>query len=85
MNNASDFGYPNGGERPISVRPNDTFRQHLALGIAEYRVVRRHRQAGYWEVVFSAWVTPVEAYRQGFVGTLDVMANRDILDAMRAA
>lgn len=50
MNNASDHGYC--VDWSIKVAPGLVFRHMSAEGIHKARVVRRHRDHGYWECVW---------------------------------
>jgi len=84
IHNAPDFGY---SPKPApDVRIGDLFRQRCAIGVSEHRVVRRHRDAGYFETVFVRWVTaPDHSCRHSARGSIEVRARRDILDLMLAA
>lgn len=84
MHNVKDFGYPDGGQHVRDVRVGDTFRAKNALGVCEYRVLRRHREVGYFECVFERWITEVPAFRQGFVGSIEIRSRADILRLMYA-
>jgi hypothetical protein len=68
---------------PTTVQIGDTFRMDCALGTYECRVARRHREAGHYECVQTRWLTEVPEFRNGFNGTIYVMARADILAAMR--
>lgn len=83
IHNAGDYGYST-EPKPQTVEIGDTFRMRFALGIAEYKILRRHREAGHFECRFDRWVTEVPEFRQGFVGTLEVFDRQRILAAMNA-
>ena len=83
MNDARAHGFES-EPQPLTVNVGDTFRRECALGIYESRVLRRHREAGHWETVMERWVTPVPAFRQGFVGGIEILPSAVILEAMRA-
>ena len=85
IHSAADHGYSQPTPPVRDVRAGDTFRQRCDLGVYESRVLRPHRDAGYYETVFDHWVTDVPAFRQGFVGTIEIMATTAILAAMNAA
>ncbi len=84
INSATDFGYNQPFPPAREVRIGDTFRMKCALGIYESRVLRRHRDAGYYETVFVCWVTEVPAFRQGQVGGIDILSRAAILAAKYA-
>lgn len=81
---ATDHGF-HAEPATLTIHAGDTFRIHCALGIAEYRVLRRYRYPGCsaWETVFERWLTPVEPFRQGFVGLIEVFTTDKILAAMQ--
>ena len=82
--NAADYGYANSGDDPVICRKvdiGDVFRLDCALGVYECRVLRPHRDAGYFETVFVRWVTEVPAFRRGFVGSIEVMSRENIIAA----
>lgn len=84
IHSASDYGYTT--ETPVpTVRVGDTFRRRCALGIYESRVLRPHRDVGYFETVMERWITDVPEFRQGFVGSVDIVSRKDILAAKYAA
>jgi hypothetical protein len=83
IHSAADHGYRS-EPIPPSVCIGDTFRLRCALGIYEARVLRPHRTPGYFETVVERWITEVPAFRQGFVGTLEIQSRGAILNAMRA-
>lgn len=83
INSAADHGYTM--EPPVrTVRIGDIFRMRCALGVYERRVLRPHRDAGYYETVFTRWVSDVPEFRQGFVGGIEILSRKAILDAMYA-
>jgi len=82
MNNATDHGF-NEYPRPREVRRGDVIRLKCALGLYEVRVVGRHRQEG-WDCRFERWVTPVEPFRQGFVGSDEWHSHQTLLAAKYA-
>jgi hypothetical protein len=82
-NSAADHGYSN-QPPPRTVRIGDTFRLRCALGVYESRVLRPHHDAGYYETVFERWVTPVEPFRQGKIGSIEILARSAILEAKYA-
>ena len=84
MNDARSHGFYS-EPQPLTVQVGDTFRRACAIGIYECRVLRRHRDAGHWETVVDRWVSDVPAFRQGFVGGIEVLSSAAILEAMRAA
>jgi hypothetical protein len=75
---------PEKTETENEVRIGDTFEMECALGRYEGRVLRRHRDAGYFETVFARWLTPIEPFRQGFVGSIEILSHSEILAARRA-
>lgn len=83
INSATDHGYRS-EPAPRDVRVGDTFRRKCALGIYESRVLRRHRDPGYFETVHVRWITEVPAFRQGFCGSIQIMSRAAILAAMYA-
>lgn len=83
IHSASDYGYT-AGPWPLTVRVGDTFRRECALGIYESRVARPHRDVGYFETVHVRWITEVPAFRQGFVGGIEIMSREAIMKAMLA-
>jgi hypothetical protein len=83
IHSAADHGYRS-EPIPPSVCIGDTFRLRCALGIYEARVLRPHRDSGYFETVFVQWVTDVPSFRQSAVGGIQIMHRNDILKAMRA-
>ena len=84
IHNAADYGYTT--ELPErTVRVGDTFRQRCALGVYESRVLRPHRDVGYFETVHVGWITDVPEFRQGFVGGIDILSRETILKAKYSA
>lgn len=84
INSATDHGYNQPFPPERIVRIGDTFRMKCALGIYESRVLRPHRDIGYYETVFERWVTEVPAVRQGQVGGIEIMSRAAIIEAMYA-
>jgi hypothetical protein len=84
IHNAADYGYTT-EPSDRSVRIGDTIRFECALGLYEVRVVRRHRDIGYFETTFDRWISEVPAFRQGFVGSIEVRSRTDLLAAKYAA
>lgn len=84
MNDATDYGY-NQPNPPIrSMRVGDTFRQRCTIGVYESRVVRSHRDPGYFETIVERWVTDVPEFRQGFVGSIEILSRYAIIKAIYA-
>ena len=84
IHSAADYGYTT---QPPARRVciGDTFRSKCALGIYESRVLRpAYRNAGYYETVFERWITEVPAFRQGFVGSIEILSGAEILAAIYA-
>lgn len=81
IHSAADHGYTT--EHPErTVRVGDTFRMKCALGIYEARVLRPHRDVGYFETVMERWITEVPAFRYGCrVGGIDILSRAAILTA----
>jgi hypothetical protein len=73
--NPTDHGFY-AESAPIQVHKGDVFRLRTAEALYDVAVYRTHRDAGYWEVEF------LNGPR---VGAIDVMSERKIIDALRAA
>jgi len=85
INSASDHGY-SAEPRPLDVHINDLFRVRCALGISERRVLRPHRDAGYFETVFVRWVTePDHLCRHSAKGSIEIMSRSAVIAALAAA
>lgn len=80
INSAQDHGF-NEYPRPREIRKGAIGRFRCALGIYEARVLGPHRQEGY-ECVFVRWITPVESFRQGFVGSIEWHSRDNMLSAI---
>lgn len=84
IHSAADHGYSqNPPER--TARFGDTFRQRCALGVYESVVLRPHRDVGYFETKVERWVTEVPDFRQGFVGTIEILSRSAVVAAKYAA
>ena len=84
IHNAADYGYTTSASGPVhtrDVRIGDHFRIRCAIGITEWRVLRRHRDAGYYETVCVRWVTePDHPSRQSRVNSIEVRSRAAIID-----
>jgi hypothetical protein len=84
IHSASDHGYTQDPPRR-EVRIGDMFRSRCALGVVEYEVMRpMFRQVGWYECVHRKWITPVEEFRQGMVGSHQYFTREDIVAAKYA-
>jgi len=85
IHSAADHGYfPE--PAPPTVRIGDTFRMSSASGIYEARVLRPHRDLGYFETVLDHWISGYGVeHLTALVGSIDIVSRREILKAMRAA
>lgn len=85
IQSASDHGY-SAEPRALDVRLGDKFRTTCGIGISEWRVARRHRDAGYYETVFERWVTaPDHPSRNSAKGGIQIRSRAEILQHMHAA
>lgn len=83
IQSATDHGYTTQlPER--TVRVGDIFRMKCALGIYETRVLRRHRDIGYFETVITRWISDVEPFRQSAIGGIEILSHSKILAAKYA-
>lgn len=82
INSATDYGYNQPFPPVRSFRVGDTFRLRCALGVYESRVMRPHRDIGYFETKVERWCEPVPAFREGFVGSIEVLSREAILSAI---
>lgn len=57
------------------VKPGVTFRRNSAAGIYISRVIRRHRDAGYWET------TIIEGGHPALLNAVQIVSTRDIYAA----
>ena len=78
MNSATDHGY--NIDWSIKVRPGLECNQRSAWGISTYRVLRRHRDPGYWETAITEF-----ANHPGLVGSIEIKSGREILADAYAA
>lgn len=85
IHSAADHGFRS-EPAPLQVRVGDVFRTQCAIGISEHRVLRPHRDAGYFETAFVRWVTePDHPCRNSAKGGIEIMSRRAILAALSAA
>lgn len=78
----SDHGFRS-DPQPRRVHSNDVFRRRCALGISEWRTLRRHRDAGYWECSMVRWISDVPDFRHSMIGGIQIVAETKILACMR--
>ena len=72
MNSATDHGY--NIDWSINVGPGLECRQRSAWGLSAYRVLRRHRDHGYWETAITEFPD-----HPGLIGSIEIKSERDIL------
>lgn len=86
IQSAADHGYRAQPE-PLRVRIGDVFRTRCADGLSEHRVLRHHRDVGYYETVFVRWVGGEKDYpgRNSLVGSIEVVSREKILASLVAA
>lgn len=71
MHSATDHGYTH--DPAIRVTPGLTCRANSGHGIYAYRVIRRHRDPGYWETVIT------EGGHPALLNSIQVLSETRIL------
>jgi hypothetical protein len=78
MNSQRDYGYSIDGQPTIDwsikVRPGLECNARCAGGLYTYRVLRSHRDIGYWETVVTKGETP-----QCLINSIQIKSTKDIL------